>query len=83
MVADPHTIVNPRAVMIESLNTLMAPRTVSAPDGPQDLAFGAKLGRIEVVNQPDEFHPLFDVAWVFTVGYCEEQKGQEPQCDVH
>ena len=41
MVADPDTIVDPGAVMIESLHTLMAPRTVSAPDGPQDLAFGA------------------------------------------
>jgi hypothetical protein len=50
MVADTHTIIDPGAVMIESLNTLMAPRTVSAPDGPQYLAFGAKLGSIEVFN---------------------------------
>jgi hypothetical protein len=41
VVADTHTIVDPRAVMVESLNALMTPCTVSAPDCPQDLAFRA------------------------------------------
>jgi hypothetical protein len=36
-----HTIVDPGAVMIESLYTLMAPCTVSTSYCPQDLAFGA------------------------------------------
>lgn len=41
MVADTHTIVDPGAVMIESLHTLIAPRTVSAPNSSQYIAFGA------------------------------------------
>ena len=41
VVADTHTIVDPGAVMVESLYALMASCTVSAPDCPQDLAFGA------------------------------------------
>jgi hypothetical protein len=41
MVADTHAIVDPGAVMIESLYTLMAPCTVSTSYCPQDLAFGA------------------------------------------
>ena len=82
MVADTHAIVDPGAVMIESLYTLMAPCTVSTSYCPQDLAFGAQLGRVEVFNQPNEFHPLFDVARVLTVGNSEEQQGQDTQSDA-
>ena len=82
MVADTDTIIDPRAVMIESFHTLMADCAVSTSDGSQNLAFGAKLSGVEVFHKFDKFHTLFDITWIFTVRQSQKEQRQEYQTRI-
>jgi len=48
MVPQPYTVVNPRAVMVKPLHTLIADRTVLRPLRPNHLALRTQLGRVKL-----------------------------------
>ena len=48
MVPNPHAVVDPRAVVVKTLNTHVANGAMSGPGGSNDLAVRAQLSRIEL-----------------------------------
>lgn len=54
MVADANTVVDPGAMMVESLNTDIADGTMPGSRGPDDLAVGAQVSRVELLEQVHE-----------------------------
>ena len=51
MVVDTDAIIDPRAMVIESFDTLIADRTVPRSGSSDDLAFRAKISRIDITKK--------------------------------
>jgi len=61
MVFDSNTIVNPRAVMIKSLNTSVTYSTMSASSWFDNLTFGAEINWIDISQK---FHKILSITWL-------------------
>ena len=58
MVADSHTIVDPRAVVVKSLYTVPTDRAVSTPTSADAFAIGAQLSTVDHVEHVHKFYVL-------------------------
>lgn len=58
MVLNTNAIVDPGTVVVETLDTPMTHTAVSTPDCPDGEAVRAEMGRIKLLQKPEEFHPI-------------------------
>lgn len=71
MVPHTDTVIDPRAVVIEPFDAVVADGTVLGPGGAQDFAVGAHLAWVHFREDVQEGHLRFDVTWVFARSYGE------------
>lgn len=77
MISSANAVIDPWAVMIEPLNTLITYAAVTWPLRPYDLAVGTQQYRVEVLKHGEEWDIiwLLKVAWVLKGADYEEQEG--------
>ena len=76
VVVDADTIIDPRAMVVKSLNALIADRTMPWSGSSYDLAFRAKISRIDITKK---LHKVIIIHWlqcasIFTRGKEESQE---------
>ena len=73
VVTDAHTVVYPRAVMVEALDAMTTDVTVAASTRPNSLTVSTQTGAADYVQHIHELDLLIgDVAWLCTRSHREE-----------
>lgn len=73
MVFDSDAIVDPRAMMIISFDTLLTNGTVSASSSPDDLALWAEIGRVDVSHELQERSVVHGLQLTRVKARCEKE----------
>jgi len=74
MVVDAYTVVDPWAVVVKSLNTMVANCTVSGPWSPNNLTIWAQISRVDILEQTDVGKVLLISLDHTRVSHCGQNK---------
>jgi hypothetical protein len=76
VVLDSNAVIDPRAMMVEPLNALVADRAVAGPGGLDHLALGAEVCWVDVPQELKERSTLFwhDDSWILARSVKERQE---------